>query len=121
LNPEAGTKRSVENEEPRKRGARKGSHAILNAAAAPVSRPLARYPASAEVPEAIERDADTPCPSIRGTDRRYGAGGEEVATSSLHLIDGVPAMVSVHARGGFSGGSAASGCGVVEVAIGLVG
>ena len=25
-------------------------------------------------------------------ERRYGAGGEEVATSSLHLIDGVPAM-----------------------------
>src|SRR5947209_1877300 len=29
--------------------------------------------------------------------------------------------VSVHARGGFSDGSAASGCGVVEVAIGSVG
>ena len=29
---------------------------------------------------------------LRGTERRYGAGGEEVATSSLHLIDGVPAM-----------------------------
>ena len=28
----------------------------------------------------------------RGTGRRYGAGGEEMATSSLHLIDGVPAM-----------------------------
>src|SRR3981189_2883385 len=27
-----------------------------------------------------------------GTKRRYGAGGEEMATSSLHLIDGVPAM-----------------------------
>src|SRR5207248_851335 len=27
-----------------------------------------------------------------GTDRRYGAGGEEMATSSLHVIDGVPAM-----------------------------
>jgi transposase len=27
-----------------------------------------------------------------GTDRRYGAGGEEMATSSLYLIDGVPAM-----------------------------
>ena len=25
-----------------------------------------------------------------GTDRRYGAGGEDVATSSLHLTDGVP-------------------------------
>jgi hypothetical protein len=29
---------------------------------------------------------------VAGTDRRYGAGGEEMATSSLHLIDGVPAM-----------------------------
>jgi len=29
--------------------------------------------------------------------------------------------VSVHARGGILGGSAASGCGVVEVAIGSVG
>src|SRR5215831_15221925 len=28
----------------------------------------------------------------RGTGRFYGAGGEEMATSSLHLIDGVPAM-----------------------------
>src|SRR5215472_4634673 len=28
----------------------------------------------------------------RGTERFYGAGGEEMATSSLHLIDGVPAM-----------------------------
>jgi hypothetical protein len=27
-----------------------------------------------------------------GTERRYGAGGEEMATSSLYLIDGVPAM-----------------------------
>jgi hypothetical protein len=26
----------------------------------------------------------------RGTDRCYGAGGEEMATSSLHLTDGVP-------------------------------
>jgi hypothetical protein len=25
-----------------------------------------------------------------GTDRCYGAGGEDVATSSLHLTDGVP-------------------------------
>ena len=25
-----------------------------------------------------------------GTDRSYGAGGEEVATSSLHVTDGVP-------------------------------
>ena len=25
-----------------------------------------------------------------GTDRRYGAGGEDVATSSLHVTDGVP-------------------------------
>jgi hypothetical protein len=31
-------------------------------------------------------------PISRGTERRYGAGGEEMATSSLHLIDGVPAM-----------------------------
>ena len=25
-----------------------------------------------------------------GTERRYGAGGEEMATSSLHVTDGVP-------------------------------
>jgi hypothetical protein len=27
---------------------------------------------------------------LGGTERRYGAGGEEMATSSLHLTDGVP-------------------------------
>ncbi|MBV9814197.1 MAG: hypothetical protein JO229_00435 [Alphaproteobacteria bacterium] len=27
---------------------------------------------------------------VTRTDRRYGAGGEEMATSSLHVIDGVP-------------------------------
>ena len=27
---------------------------------------------------------------LGGTDRRYGAGGEDVATSSLHVTDGVP-------------------------------
>src|SRR3954451_24236229 len=47
---------------------------------------------------------------------------------SAAVAAGIPAFfieyiswVSVHARGGFSGGSAASGCGVVEVAIGWVG
>jgi hypothetical protein len=30
------------------------------------------------------------CRTQLGTDRCYGAGGEEMATSSLHLIDGVP-------------------------------
>src|SRR5215467_5457124 len=35
---------------------------------------------------------ERPPRSQGGTDRRYGAGGEEMATSSLHLIDGVPAM-----------------------------
>jgi hypothetical protein len=29
-------------------------------------------------------------PISRGTERRYGAGGEGVATSSLHVTDGVP-------------------------------
>src|ERR1700720_2318146 len=29
---------------------------------------------------------------LAGTERRYGAGGEEMATSSLHLTDGVRAM-----------------------------
>jgi len=27
---------------------------------------------------------------VKGTGRRYGRGGEEMATSSLRLIDGVP-------------------------------
>src|SRR5262249_36431394 len=31
-------------------------------------------------------------PFRRGTERFYWAGGEEMATSSLHLIDGVPVM-----------------------------
>jgi hypothetical protein len=28
------------------------------------------------------------CPLATGTERCYGAGGEDMATSSLHLIDG---------------------------------
>ena len=36
-------------------------------------------------------DTNPRAPSVHGgTERRYGAGGEEMATSSLHLIDGVP-------------------------------
>src|SRR5438105_12656968 len=51
-------------------------------------RPLRRhYPSQPTVPQGRRRSS--PC---RGTERRYGAGGEEMATSSLYLIDGVPAM-----------------------------
>jgi len=35
----------------------------------------------------LTRDRET---RSRGTERRYGAGDEEMATSSLDVIDGVP-------------------------------
>jgi dTDP-4-amino-4,6-dideoxygalactose transaminase len=44
-----------------------------------------------------------------------------VSHTAVATIAAIERAVSVHARGGFSGGSAASGCGVVEVAIGSVG
>src|SRR5437667_11314467 len=40
-----------------------------------------------------------------GTERRYGAGGEEMATSSLHLIDGVPQYPSRTTPAGAGAGS----------------
>ena len=51
-------------------------------------RPVLNDPSSLSVRHLSSATAETFHKS--GTDRRYGAGGEDVATSSLHVTDGVP-------------------------------
>jgi hypothetical protein len=57
---------------------------------------------------------------IGGAEVKKNAATERLSKTFLRVAER-DVVVSVHARGGFSGGSAASGCGVVEVAIGSVG
>ena len=64
----------------------------LDAVVYPLEQPAALIGAlnSPHDKSADEKQSLVTKPISPGTERRYGAGGEGVATSSLHLTDGVP-------------------------------